>query len=126
MKKYLLNNTSWLLNNMKTYTISKKKKTELKTSNKLQMRFWGSRRCFLASKMVIILIAVNPVDLIASFLWPRSTPQPEFSIKNYGHLKLRWSDFGFYFFYLSSLFLISYFFLLSLLCLSLIFFYIWK
>jgi hypothetical protein len=37
-KKYLLNNTSCLLNNMKNYIISKKK-TELKTSNKILMRF---------------------------------------------------------------------------------------
>jgi hypothetical protein len=117
MKKYLLNNTSWLLNNMKTYTISKKKKTELKTLNKLQMRFWGSRCYFLAPKMMIIAIDVNPVDLIANFLWPCSTPQSEFPIKSYGRLKLRLSDFGFYFFCLSSLFLI--FFLLSHLCPSL-------
>jgi hypothetical protein len=43
MKKiYLLNNTSFLLNNIKTYTISKKntkKKHNLKTLNKLQMHF---------------------------------------------------------------------------------------
>jgi hypothetical protein len=38
-KKCLLNNTSGLLNNKKTYTISKKKKTEQKTSNKLQIHF---------------------------------------------------------------------------------------
>jgi hypothetical protein len=32
-----------------------------------------------------------------------------FFIKNYGCLKLKWSDFGFYFFYLSSLFFLSLF-----------------
>jgi hypothetical protein len=41
MKQYLMNNTSCLLNKMKTYTISNKKnkKTELKTFNKFQLRF---------------------------------------------------------------------------------------
>jgi hypothetical protein len=61
--------------------------------------------------MTVTMIAINPVDLVVRFSWPRSTPQSEFPIKKYGHLKLRWSDFGFYLFYLSSLFLISFFFL---------------
>jgi hypothetical protein len=42
-------------------------------------------------------IDINPVDLVVSFLWPRRTPQSEFSIKSYGCLKLRLSDFDFFF-----------------------------
>jgi hypothetical protein len=55
---------------MKTYIISKKKnkkKTELKTSNKFQMRFLGSRRCFFCNKNGGNDDNVNPVDLIVSF-----------------------------------------------------------
>jgi hypothetical protein len=59
---------------------------------------------------MVMTIAINPIYLIASFLRLCSTPQSEFSIKSYGRLKLRWSDFDFYFFCLSSLFLISFFF----------------
>jgi hypothetical protein len=74
----------------------------------------------LAPKMVMI-----HVDLVANFLWLCSTPQSEFRIKSYGCLKLRWSDFSFYFYCLSSLFFyfLSSFFSLSL---SHISFYIWK
>jgi hypothetical protein len=57
--------------------------------------------------MAIMAEAINHVDLIISFLWPRRTPQSEFSIKSYGRLKLRWLDFDFYFFRLSSFFLLS-------------------
>jgi hypothetical protein len=60
---------------------------------------------------------VNPIDLVVNFSLPHSMPQPEFRIKYYSRLKLRWSDFNFYFFYLSSSF-----FLLSL-CLSSLFLY---
>jgi hypothetical protein len=59
---------------------------------------------FLAPKMAVTIIEVNPVDLIVSFPWPPNTPQSAFPIKSYGHLKLRWSDFNFYFFYLISSF----------------------
>jgi hypothetical protein len=55
--------------------------------------------------------SVNPVDLIVIFLWSHSTSQLEFSIKSYDCLKLRVSNFSFYLFCLSSLFLISFFFL---------------
>jgi hypothetical protein len=83
---------------MKTYTIYKKKnrKEQKKTSNaflKVKMRFFGPEKT---------LNAVNPVDLVVSFPWPRSTPQSKFPIKSYDRLKLRWSDFDFYFFYLIS------------------------
>jgi hypothetical protein len=60
-----------------------------------------------------IATTVNPVDLVVRFLWPCSTPQSEFPIKNYDCLQLRWSDFGFYLFCLSSLFIISFFLLFS-------------
>jgi hypothetical protein len=80
---------------------------------------------FFGPKKVVMAIAVNHVDLVARFLWPHSTPQSEFPIKNYDHLKLRWSDFGFYFLCLSYLFLISFFFLFSV-SLSHLSFYIWK
>jgi hypothetical protein len=78
------------------------------------MCFWGSKWCFLVPKMAIKAIVVNPIDLVVSFQWPCSTPQSEFPIKSYDRLKLRWSDFDFYFFYL-----ISSFFL----CLSSLFLY---
>jgi hypothetical protein len=71
------------------------------------MRFWVWRRGFLAPKMAVMIIAINPVDLIVSFPWPRSKPQSEFSIKSYGRLKLRWSNFDFYFFSLFSFLFVS-------------------
>jgi hypothetical protein len=88
------------------------------------MHFWGSRRCFFFPKMMVKAIIINPVDLVASFLWLRSTPQSEFLIKSYGRLKLRWLNFDFYFF--MSLFFVSYFFLISLLYLSLISLFIYE
>jgi hypothetical protein len=82
---------------MKTYTISKKKRTE-KNSNaffSLNTRFFGPEN---GDKS----ISINPVDLIISFPWPRITPQSEFSLKSYDRLKLRCSYFSFYFFSLFS------------------------
>jgi hypothetical protein len=64
--------------------------------------------------MMVKAIIINPVDLVASFLWLRSTPQSEFLIKSYGRLKLRWLNFDFYFLCFSSLFLISFLFLFSI------------
>jgi hypothetical protein len=102
----------------------RRKKTELKTLNKIQMRFWGSRWYFFCPENDETEIVVNPVDLVARFLWPHSTPQSKFAIKSYGRLKLRLSDFSFYFFCLSSLFLISFLFLFSIsLSLSSLFLY---
>jgi hypothetical protein len=75
-------------------------KEQKKTSNaflKVEMRFFGPENGGTAK-------AVKPVDFVVSFPWPRSTPQSEFPIKSYGRLKLRWSDFDFYFFYLISSF----------------------
>jgi hypothetical protein len=65
---------------------------------------------FLSLKMMFFGLEngnndINSVDLIVNFLWPRRTPQSEFSIKSYDRLKLRWSIFDFY--SLSSFFLIS-------------------
>jgi hypothetical protein len=64
---------------MKTYIISKKKtkKNELKTSN----AFLSVKMIFFAPKMMIIAIAVNHVDFVTNFLWPRNTPQLEFPNK---------------------------------------------
>jgi hypothetical protein len=59
---------------------------------------------FFAPKMMIMPIAINLADLVVCFPWPRSTPESEFPIKSYGRLKLRLSNFGFYFFYLISSF----------------------
>jgi hypothetical protein len=44
---------------------------------------------FLASKMTVTTIDVNPIDIIVSFLWSRRTLQSEFPIKNYDRLNLR-------------------------------------
>jgi hypothetical protein len=71
------------------------------------MGFWGWRWGFLVPKMAVKAYANNLVDLVVSFPWPYKTPQSEFSIKSYDHLKLRWSDFSFYFFYIFSLFFLS-------------------
>jgi hypothetical protein len=54
---------------------------------------------------MVMTQAVNPVDLVVTFLWPRSMPQSEFPIKRYSRLKLRWSNFNFYLFSLTSLFI---------------------
>jgi hypothetical protein len=73
------------------------------------MHFWELRRDFLAYIMAVTMITVNPIDLVVSFLWSRRRSQSEFSIKSYVCLNLRWSNFGFNFFILSS-FLFSFFF----------------
>jgi hypothetical protein len=78
------------------------------------MCFLWWKWCFLAPKMAVTTIAVNSIDLVVSFLWLRSTLQSEFPIKSYGRLKLKWSDFSFYFFCLSYLFHIYFFFLFSI------------
>jgi hypothetical protein len=94
-----------LFTNIKVYTISKKKKNRTKTSN----AFLSLKMRFLARKMTVMMKAVNTIDIVVSFSWPRNTSQTEFSIKSYGRLKLRWSDFDFYFcFLLSFLFLSSF------------------
>jgi hypothetical protein len=67
----------------------------------------------MISVVTYIILFVNLVDLVASFPLPHSTPQSEFPIKSYDCLKLKWSDFDFYFLCLSSLFLISFFFFFS-------------
>jgi hypothetical protein len=75
---------------MKTYTISKtkpKKKTE------------ENFKCVFEIEDVFFI--ENGHNNIG-FLWPRSTAQSEFPIKSYSRLKLRWSDFDFYFVRLSS------------------------
>jgi hypothetical protein len=117
MKKniYSIIRISCSCNNVKIYTIYKKKqkktqKNRIFFSNaflKVKMRFFGP-------EMVATATVAKPVDLVVSFPWPRSTPQSEFPIKNYGCLKLRWSDFDFYFFYLFSTFSLSLRSLLSL------------
>jgi hypothetical protein len=66
---------------MKTYTISKKK-TKLKTINKLQMRFLRIKMIFFGPENGGNSNNSNLVDLIVNFLWPCSTPQLEFPIKN--------------------------------------------
>jgi hypothetical protein len=52
--------------------------TEFKTSN-----------TFLSLKMMFFGPKVNLVDLVVNFSWPLSSPQSDFFIKSYGHLKLR-------------------------------------
>jgi hypothetical protein len=88
---YLLNNISYSCNNMKIYTISKKKyqkKIEITNSEssnaflRVKMRFFGSENYHNN-------VGVNLVDLIIIFLWLRRTAQSEFSIKYYDHLNLR-------------------------------------
>jgi hypothetical protein len=76
----------------------KKQKKNTKEHKKTSNAFLKVKMRFFAPKMTIIAIA-NSVDLVVSFPWPRSTPQLEFPIRSYGRLKLRWSDFDFYFFY---------------------------
>jgi hypothetical protein len=110
---------------MKIYIISKKKTKENWTKNFKYI----SNACFSVKTMIFYLKngsnsnSINHVDLIASFLWPSSTPQSEFPIKSYGRLKLRWSNFIFYFFCLSSFLLISFFYVFSV---SLISFFIYE
>jgi hypothetical protein len=83
--------------------------------------FLSLKKSFFCPKNDHKSISNNPLDLIISSLWSRNTYQSKFCIKSYDHLKLKWLDFNFYFFYLSSFFLISFVFLF----LSLItFFYI--
>jgi hypothetical protein len=88
-----------------------------KTSN----AFFSLKTRFFCPENGARNINVNHVDLIVSFLWPRRTPQSEFPIKSYDRLKLRWSDFGFYFCLFSLFFLSSFSLFLSHLS-----FYIWK
>jgi hypothetical protein len=92
---------SYSCNNVKIYTIYKKK-TQKNIKN-FKYIFKGQDEVF-ALKIAATAIAIKPVDLIVSFLWSCSTLQSEFPIKSYGHLKLRWSNFYFYFFYLISSF----------------------
>jgi hypothetical protein len=58
--------------------------------------FLKVKMIFFGPKMMVTAISVNLIDLVISFLWSCSTPQSEFSIKSYGHLKLRLSDFDFF------------------------------
>jgi hypothetical protein len=50
---------------------------------------------FLDPKTAVTALAVNLLDLVASFPWPRRTPQFDFPIKSYHRLKFSWSDLGF-------------------------------
>jgi hypothetical protein len=85
---------------MKTYTISKKIETKNRKKNikKTINGFFSLKTKFFCSEN-----GGNGV----SFPWPRRTSQSEFSIKSNSRLKLRWSDFNFYFFYLFSFFFLS-------------------
>jgi hypothetical protein len=104
--------TSCSYNNMKIYTISKKKTSNAFLS--LKIRFFDLEHGG-------INISVNSVVLVVNFSWSRRMPQSEFPIKSYDRLKLRWSNFAFYFFYLFSL--LSFFFLSPSLSLISLFIY---
>jgi hypothetical protein len=94
---------------MKTYTIAKKKqqKKQKRMKTKTSNEFLSLKMRFFYLEKAVMALAVNPVDLIIRFSWLRRTSKSEFSIKSYGRLKLRWSDFDFYFYRLYSLFRLS-------------------